>query len=255
MRSLPRGFSSKSSPANTRHCAAMPPFQSNSILPQPQPRYEAKQDADSDGYQITLEITRLTTTYTTTISLIPSTPFSALVAAASTTISPATPPQPSHHTDNTPTIVGAVLGSILGIMVLITLFYKCCIDNRSAAWIPARSTFYDDSDSDASSTSTLSVGRRGGGGDGFSRHNRHGDRVRRPARVRTRATRSDASRSDTSRSERSGRRPAYGTRGMMPSGKGGLMGFFMVPPRRSYRPGRSSTTRYARTGTRYYGDD
>lgn len=43
-------------------------------------------------------------------------------------------------------IIGAVLGSIFGFLVLVTLVYKCCYDNRSAAWIPPF-VYYDEGSS------------------------------------------------------------------------------------------------------------
>lgn len=135
------------------------------------------------------------------------------------------PRDTSSGSSNTGVIVGAVLGSILGTLVLLTVLYKCCFDNRSAAWIPTISRHYDsDSDSERSSRSSR-VHRRGGGGEGFGRYNRHGDRVRRPRRARTRRSHREES---GSRSERS-----YGTRysrrrsGMTNSD--GLLGWFLVP--------------------------
>jgi hypothetical protein len=97
----------------------MPPFQS-------QPRLEIRQS-------IVLSITRLSTTYTTSIGLSPST----ITPSSSPTQTTVTPPpavaasQPSGLSSGA--TAGIVLGSILGTFVLATLFYKCCIDGKSAA--------------------------------------------------------------------------------------------------------------------------
>lgn len=141
---------------------------------------------------------------------------------------------------NTGVVVGAVLGSVLGTMVLITFLYKCCFDNRSAAWIPTASRYYE-SDSDSERTSHSGIHTRGGG---FGRENRHGDRVRRPRRARTRRHRhrdDSESRSHRSHGSRysSGRKNASGM-----NNNDGLLGWFLVPRTTPYR---SSEKRHIRT--------
>ncbi|TAQ89093.1 hypothetical protein B7494_g2569 [Chlorociboria aeruginascens] len=88
--------------------------------------------------------------------------------------------------DNTPVVVGAILGSILGAALLITLWYKCCHDNRSKVWIPYFVTNRDDDSEPASG-----VKHRGGTGDGFGCFNIRGHKVRRPKRARTKKDRWD----------------------------------------------------------------
>jgi hypothetical protein len=102
-----------------------------------QPRLEARQN---DGNFIP-SITRSSTTFTTTVNIASSTAMAASMATTND-IRPRSPDD-----SNTGVIIGAVLGSILGTLVLITLFYKCCIDNRSVAWIPPIHASYE-SDSD-----------------------------------------------------------------------------------------------------------
>lgn len=139
------------------------------------------------------------------------------------------PPASSSGSSNTGVVVGAVLGSVLGSLVLITVLYKCCFDNRSAAWIPPIPRFYDshsDSDSERSSRSSRRVHRRGGGGEGFGNDNRRGDGVRRPRRARTRRSRREesGSRSSRSYSSRYGRKKSSGM-----NNNDGLLGWFLVP--------------------------
>lgn len=126
--------------------------------PSPNPTFEPQPHLDprqSSGDAI-LSITRSSTTYTTTISLATSTP-----VASVPTMEPINQIQASSSNGpSTGVVVGAVMGSILGALVLITLFYKCCLNNRSAIWVGPTRTNYD-TDSDTSRTRSA-VGNRGG---------------------------------------------------------------------------------------------
>jgi len=128
----------------------MPPFP----LPTIGPHIHGRQDAG----EVILSITHAYTTYTTTIDLTASTTAASMRApttAAAPEIRSTSPSGP-----DTGVVIGAVLGSILGTLVLITLFYKCCIDNRSAVWVEPPHTSYD-SDSDSTGDGDV-VGTRGG---------------------------------------------------------------------------------------------
>jgi hypothetical protein len=163
----------------------------------------------------------------------PTTFLTTTTASAPTQTAQATLPRSdSSSSPDTGVVVGAVLGSILGTFVLITLLYKCCFDNRSAAWIPTFSSYDSDTDSERSSPSSR-VHRRGGGGDGFGLDNRRGDRVRRPRRAKTRRRRrreESGSRSERSWSTRRGSRRTSGM-----SNYDGLLGWFLVPRTTPYR--------------------
>jgi hypothetical protein len=210
----------------------MPPFPIALLQPQLQ-NVESRQNGDATD-QVTLTIMHATTTYTTIINLSPSTASSAPTtitsptqvtpAAVQTTISitPTNADPPSSGV-----VVGAVLGSILGTLVLITVIYKCCYNNRSAIWIPPYSTSWDESDSDDEGSSSNRIHRRGGGGEGFDKSNRHGDRVKRPSRTRTRRSRSETL-SGTTRSDRSWSRRNSRRRSKM-TNNDGLLGWFFMP--------------------------
>jgi len=156
----------------------MPPLTLAAFLHQP--RFEARQNGAS-AVEVVLSITRESTTYTTTIGLTPST-----APVSNPTGSPASgaelPAATNPDTPNTGVVVGAIIGSILGALVLITLFYKCCVDNRSAIYSGDRYSTYD-SDSDSGRSSRSSRVRTRGGG--FDQHRRHSS-VRRPRRTKTR---------------------------------------------------------------------
>jgi len=219
--------------------------------------------------QITLSVTHASSTYATiiplgnptaiatdgTATLFPTNPTSTPTQTAQATLPRDTS---SGSSNNTGVVVGAVLGSILGALVLIVVLYKCCFDNRSAAWIPTLPRYYDsESDSERSSRSSR-VHRRGGGGDGFGRDNRRGERVKRPRRARTRRSRREESGS-RSRSQRS-----YGTRyerrrSDRMSNHNGLLGWFLVPrttPRsHRYEEKRHTRSPWTRGGARGTADD
>lgn len=191
--------------------------------------------------QITLSITHASTTYTTTIALGASTAIANDATAVTTLVTTDVISAPTQTAQVTPTdsssgsntgvVVGAVLGSVLGTLVLLTVLYKCCFDNRSAAWIPTYRTYYDsDTDSERSSRSSRVHGR--GGGDGFGTDNRRGDRIRRPRRARTRrhGREESGSRSEWSYGTRSSRRRRSGM-----NNNDGLLGWFLVPRTTPYR--------------------
>ena len=181
-----------------------------------QPRLSARQTSPSETI---LSITRLSTTYTTTL-------------LASTPTTPGTSrPIPRSTDSDTPkagVIIAAVLSSILGTLVLLTIFYKCCINNRSVAYIPPAYTSY--STSSFSSDDDGTVRRRGGGLHRHHHHYHHG--VRRPQRARTRAVSGSSRRSEMSYSSRHGSR--YGeryrsrTRAVRGS-RNGMLGWFWMP--------------------------
>lgn len=212
----------------------MAPFPIVDSQPQNEPRH-----ASPD--QITLSITHASTTYTTVIPLGAATAIASNAAASTFLTTPVGPARTetgqvtfprassSSGSSNTGVVIGAVLGSILGTLVLITIFYKCCIDNRSAAWIPTLTSYDSDcSDSERSSRSDRRVHRRGGGGLGFGRDNRQGDRVRRPRRAKTRRSRREESGSRSSRSY-SARYNKRRRRGSGMSNNHGLLGWSLVP--------------------------
>jgi hypothetical protein len=128
----------------------MAPFQ---FLPlESQPRLEVRQSAASP-VEITLTVTRATTTITTTMDLGGATAFPTS-AAAGTSTAPApaatTALPAAKSTESNGVVAGAVLGSILGFLVLIVLIYKCCFNPSSALYIG----YSYDSDYDDRSEST-----------------------------------------------------------------------------------------------------
>lgn len=173
--------------------------------------------------EVILSITRESTTYTTTIGLTPSTALASVpteLPAPGTTLAPARNPD----TPNTGVVVGAVLGSILGALVLMTLFYKCCVDNRSALHSGERYSSYDSDSESGRSSHSSGVRARGGG---FDHRN---VRVRSPHRARTRRHREINGRSDSrsviswgSRNRRSRRRRSSMIR------KNGMLGWRLTP--------------------------
>lgn len=129
-------------------------------------------------------------------------------------------------TPSTGVVIAAVLSSILGTLVLLTIFYKCCINNRSAAYIPPAYTSY----SRSSFCSDDDGGVRTRGGD-LRRHHYHG--VRRPERARTRVVMvGSAYRSDMNYGSRHGSRysESYGRRTRAVRGsKNGMLGWAWMP--------------------------
>ncbi len=138
---------------------------------------------------VTLTETRESTTYTSMITLGTDTVFPAAPTIAPTTTSPPTTvqtvsPTPAKSSpDNNGVVIGAVLGTFLGLAVLLSLVWKCCYDGRSVLWRPGGG--YDDdssygSDSLGSSRSSRrKVRRRGGDLDGLKRPRRAHIRYRR----------------------------------------------------------------------------
>jgi hypothetical protein len=208
---------------------SMAPFQ---FLPlESQPRLKVRQSAASPD-EITLTITRATTTITTTMELGGATASptseaavtSTAPAPAATTTLPAAKP-----TDSNGVVAGAVLGSILGFLVLVVLIYKCCFNPNSALYIGYN--YYSDYDDRSESTSRSDDIRRRGGWGSIGK-NRRGDTIRRPERVRTRRHRRDRSRSTSpTRSETT--RRSYYYRDRRPSSgmvkKDGMLGWALAP--------------------------
>ncbi|KAH8599544.1 hypothetical protein B0O99DRAFT_328250 [Bisporella sp. PMI_857] len=150
----------------------MPPFVRT--FSQPQPHLVVRQPPSL--YEIVLSITRSSTTYTTTIN-----PTESSLRIATPTLHSNFRRSESSGTTSTGVIIAAILSSILGTMVLITICYKCCIDNRSAAYVPRPYTSYD-TDSESERTARSGVHKRGGGWE--TQYRRYS--VRRPDRARTR---------------------------------------------------------------------
>jgi hypothetical protein len=202
----------------------MAPFQ---FLPfESQPRLEMRQSAASP-VEITLTITRATTTIATAMDLGGATA-SPTSAAAVTPTAPATTTLPAAKSaDNNGVVAGAVLGSILGFAVLVVFIYKCCFNPRSALYIGY--SYDSDYDYRSESTSRSDDVRRRGGWGSFEKHRR--DTIRRPERVRTRRHRRDRSRSTSpTRSETTrsyyykDRRPSSGM-----VKKNGMLGWALAP--------------------------
>jgi hypothetical protein len=147
----------------------MAPISATAFPFEPQPRIEIRQTLQP--YVITLTETRDFTTYTSTITLGTDT----LVAAPTTTPTASSPPIATQTVVSTPAktttdsnngvVIGAVLGTFLGLAVLLALVWKTCFDGRSVLWRPSR---YDDDSSYGSSSygssrsSRRRVRRRGG---------------------------------------------------------------------------------------------
>lgn len=138
---------------------------------------------------VTLTETRESTTYTSTITLGTDTVFPAAPTNAPTTTSPpitvqTLAPTPANSSpDNNGVVIGAVLGTFLGLAVLIAIIWKCCYDGRSVLW-QGRGGYDDDSsygsDSLGSSRSSRrKVRRRGGDLDGLKRPREAHTRYRR----------------------------------------------------------------------------
>ena len=118
---------------------------------------------------VTLTETREFTTYTSTITLGTDTVFPASPTTAPTTASAPITVQTlapaKSSTDNNGVVIGAVLGTFLGLAVLLALVWKCCFDGRS---VIARPSGYDDDSSygseslGSSRSSRRKVRRRGG---------------------------------------------------------------------------------------------
>jgi hypothetical protein len=155
---------------------SMAPFQSKH-------RFDGRQN-EASQLAVILSITRQSTTYTTTIDLTPSTTPASNPASTSPTSHEPTIQATNPDTPNTGVIVGAILGSILGAFVLLTLLYKCCIENRSALYSGRGYSYDSDSNSGRSSNSSR-VRNRGGGYEQPRRHHYH-SKVRSPRRARTR---------------------------------------------------------------------
>ncbi|KAM3069535.1 hypothetical protein ACMFMG_005639 [Clarireedia jacksonii] len=154
------------------------------IQPQPQPDPSlpqitlAPRQNDGQAVAITQTITRASTTFTTTVILSPSSTSDSIPAVV--TISNTIPPAATNPSGpSSGVIAGAVLGSIFGFLFLCVLWYKCCVNGRSAIRV---SRYDSGSDDDRYRQREWKSGNRGGGGREWERE--HG--VRRPGRVATR---------------------------------------------------------------------
>lgn len=157
-----------------------------------------------NSHQITLTVTRSTTTYTTIIELGQPTNVATqpTVGSGPTTTAapgPATTDQlvtPRADGGDSGVVAGALIGSVFGFILILFLLYRWCMNRRNSNW-----SSYDSSYGSYESEASFSDGggsyirHRGGGGPDWER--RHGH-VRRPKRARTRKHRSEMSESDWS---------------------------------------------------------
>ena len=88
---------------------------------------------NTDGYIITLPYVRSTATYTTLLTLSKSTPTAEAVTSSD-----------HHHGLSSASIAGAVIGSVIGVAVLLLLLYFCCFrDYDTYEDSPSNSTTSD----------------------------------------------------------------------------------------------------------------
>jgi len=210
----------------------MAPLQWNTV--QAGPHIAVRQNAASPN-EITLTVAHPSTTYTSTVNL----------GASTAATTPTAVPFPLSTSDPSPTaqivvphndssdsglVAGATIGAIFGFLVLVVLLYKCCIDNRSAIWVPPFYTSYDDSDSEFGSSrgSKSSRVRRRGGDGGWSKRNRKGDRVMKPPRARVKHHGRHRDRSESSDESRgtSRRRGERRVSGATRANNNGLIGWY-----------------------------
>jgi hypothetical protein len=151
-------------------------------------------------FLITQTITRDFTTYTTTITL------GTIIAPTLTTPAPtliqtvAPAPAKTMTDNNNGVVIGAVLGTFLGLAVLLALAWKCCFDGRSVLWRPV---WGEDESSYGSGSQSL-----GSSKSSWPKVRRRGGELRRPKRVHVRRERRgsvDFEGSFDGRSERSWR--------------------------------------------------
>jgi hypothetical protein len=203
-------------------------------------------------HEITMTIAHPSTTYTSIINLgspTATTPTAVPIPLPTSTLLGTTPTQvvvSRSDTSDSGIVAGATIGGVLGFFVLIAVFYKCCINNRSALWVPSLYTSYDDSDSEngSSRASRTSRVRRRGGDASWSRRNRRGDRVRKPQRAMVsyhRRHRDSSTSSDGSWS--TNRRREGRVSGPTLANKNGLMGWYWASSGRSKGRGYSSENR------------
>jgi len=214
----------------------MAPFPALDNMLKAAPHVGGRQNAAS-SHEITMTIAHPSTTFTSIIDLgsptIAPVPTVVPVPLSTSILSGSSPTAqvvvPRGESSDSGVVAGATIGGVLGFFVLVTLFYKCCINNRSALWVPSLYTSYDDSDSEYGSSrgSRSSRVRRRGGDASWGRRNRRGDRVRKPQRARVRnhrrsrdsSTSSDGSWSTNRRRERRASGPTL-------TNKNGLMGWY-----------------------------
>ena len=222
----------KIDPAN-KASVTMPPISIFAI----QPRHIARQTSTLEPYHSTPGSLAIYNTYST-ISTSTQSLISQIVRRSNRSNSP-----------NSGAVVAAVLSSILGTLVCLTLIYKCCINNRSAAYIPPAYTSYSSS-SVSLDDNNGGVRRRGGGSYGQYHYG-----LRRPERVRirTRSRVGGSRRSETSYSSGHGSRyrETHVRRFRAVRGsKDGMLGWFWMP-RTGYEYG---NRRYGWPRNRFYDD-
>ncbi|KAG4439914.1 hypothetical protein IFR05_004589 [Cadophora sp. M221] len=190
----------------------MAPLQS--IL-EAQPRLDVRQNAP---YQITLTVTRATTTFTTTMNLggatnVPPQENPTVITTPVASPGPIIASGSSDPSNNTGVVIGATIGALAGALLLMILVWKCCYEYRNA--VRFRGRYYDSDTSSSSSSSPSSHRRRSGAG--FSRRNDRGHGVQVPRRTYSRrektsslgSTSTSGSRSDSTWT-RYGRRSGWG---------------------------------------------
>jgi hypothetical protein len=170
----------------------MPPISSSPV----DARLEIRQTPQP--YIITQTIADPSTTYTTTLTLgtytLPAAPAPTSTSPpATTTISTVTPAKTT--TDNSGVVVGAVLGTFLGLAVLLALVWKCCFDGRSVLY----NRYWGERDEDRSERSYRSGSGSGslslGSSRSRSRHRRvkrRGGEIRRPKRAHVKRDRRES---------------------------------------------------------------
>ncbi|KAH9211340.1 hypothetical protein DL95DRAFT_448268 [Leptodontidium sp. 2 PMI_412] len=149
-----------------------------------QPRLDIRQNAP---YQISLTVTRATTTFTTIVNLsgatnVPPQENPTVVTTPVASPDPIVVSGSSDPSDNTGVVIGATIGALAAALLVMILLWKCCYAYRSAIRFSGR---YYDSDTSSSSSSSPSSHRHPSGA-GFSRRNDRGHRVQLPQRTYSR---------------------------------------------------------------------
>ncbi|KAH8668290.1 hypothetical protein BGZ60DRAFT_431558 [Tricladium varicosporioides] len=157
-----------------------------------------------NSHQITLTVTRSTTTYTTIIELGQPTNVATQPIVGSDPTMTASPGPAATNQLVTPrtdggdsgVVAGALIGSVFGFMLILFLLYRWCMNRQYSSWSSYDSS-YGSSRSESSFTDDDGsyIRHRGGGGPDWER--RHGH-VRRPRRAKTRKHRCEMSESDWS---------------------------------------------------------
>ena len=188
----------------------MAPLQFHSL--ELQPHLVLGQNGASQ-FEITLTNTQASSTSTTRMELSRRNASTADPSATTTTTSSLAtivPAATDSNSNNNSVVIGAVLGSILGLLVLLTLVWKCCYDNRSVLWVGP--TYYSESEIESENSSRSGRVRKRGGA-GFNKRNSRGHTVRRPERVRSHRMRSgDSDGSEPSGAARSDATSYYSQR-------------------------------------------